>query len=284
VSSRDDAPGEFLAGFMDDYFAECDEHLTVVRRILIATDAGAAGIAMTGAALEELFRSFHSLKGLSGMVELREAELLAHHMEGYLRRLRAGETVLDAKGLDALIDGTNMLEQVIAARRAEQPPPPIDEAIDRLERLSAATTTPDASHPLPASAPPIAEGAAVRWKAIFTPSKALAERGVTVDRVRTRLRAVGRIVDATPRVSTDGGISFEFLVEGTPPEPDSAEWTSDGVAISREEVVEPVPEIAQRLTSSQFVRVDLARLDELMRMIGDLVISRARLSDSLSRV
>ena len=28
--------------------------------------------------LEELFRSFHSLKGLSGMVELRDAELLAH--------------------------------------------------------------------------------------------------------------------------------------------------------------------------------------------------------------
>ncbi len=35
---------------------------------------------------------------------------------------------------------------------------------------------------------------------------------------------------------------------------------------------------------SQFVRVDLGRLDELMRLIGDLVITRARLADSLARV
>ena len=36
--------------------------------------------------------------------------------------------------------------------------------------------------------------------------------------------------------------------------------------------------------TSHFVRVDLARLDELMRNVGDLVISRARLADTLSRV
>jgi two-component system chemotaxis sensor kinase CheA len=36
--------------------------------------------------------------------------------------------------------------------------------------------------------------------------------------------------------------------------------------------------------ASQVVRVDLARLDELMRHVGDLVISRARLSDTLSRI
>ena len=32
------------------------------------------------------------------------------------------------------------------------------------------------------------------------------------------------------------------------------------------------------------MRVDLARLDDLMRMIGDLVISRARLGDALARL
>ena len=35
--------------------------------------------------------------------------------------------------------------------------------------------------------------------------------------------------------------------------------------------------------SGHYVRVDLARLDELMRMIGDLVILRARLADTLAR-
>src|SRR6185436_2400807 len=35
---------------------------------------------------------------------------------------------------------------------------------------------------------------------------------------------------------------------------------------------------------SHYVRVDLMRLDDLMRNVGDLVISRARLAETLARV
>ncbi|HEY0871943.1 MAG TPA: chemotaxis protein CheW, partial [Vicinamibacterales bacterium] len=41
---------------------------------------------------------------------------------------------------------------------------------------------------------------------------------------------------------------------------------------------------APAASTSQFVRVDLARLDELMRLIGDVVITRARLGDSLAKM
>ena len=96
--SRPDLPeDDFLAGFMDDYFAECDEHLTAVRRILLAAE-GSGEHALTDAALEELFRSFHSMKGLSGMVGLRDAEQLAHGMESYLRRLRGRTALLEMLG------------------------------------------------------------------------------------------------------------------------------------------------------------------------------------------
>ena len=30
--------GDFFAQFLDDYFAECDEHLTLVRRHLLALE------------------------------------------------------------------------------------------------------------------------------------------------------------------------------------------------------------------------------------------------------
>src|SRR5690349_21555800 len=108
---------------MDDYFAESDEHLTAVRRILLAATPDSPAGGLTAPAIEELFRSFHSLKGLSGMVELRDAELLAHHMESYLRLLRDRESKLTVDGLDALIEGTTVLEQVIAARRDGVPAP-----------------------------------------------------------------------------------------------------------------------------------------------------------------
>jgi len=79
----------FGADFMDDYFAECDEHLATIRRLLLDLEGSlVAARPLPASAIEDLFRSFHSIKGISGMVELREAEMLAHHMESYLRVLR----------------------------------------------------------------------------------------------------------------------------------------------------------------------------------------------------
>ena len=76
---------------MDDYFAEAEEHIVAVRRSLLMLDR-VGGRPVSAAVLEELFRSCHSLKGISAMVELREAEVLAHHMESCLRAVRQGET------------------------------------------------------------------------------------------------------------------------------------------------------------------------------------------------
>ena len=63
-----------FAAFMDDYFAECDEHLAIIRRLLLELETSVgADRPVAAAVLEELFRSFHSIKGISGMVELRAA-------------------------------------------------------------------------------------------------------------------------------------------------------------------------------------------------------------------
>src|SRR5690606_29310879 len=63
LANPDTPTDDFLAGFLDDYFAECDEHLTTVRRLLAeAQPALSAG--MPAETVEELFRAFHSIKGL----------------------------------------------------------------------------------------------------------------------------------------------------------------------------------------------------------------------------
>src|SRR6187401_2137684 len=130
-TGRPMADEAFVAGFMDEYFIECEEHLTTIRRLLLALEAGSGGDAAP-AVLEELFRSFHSIKDISGMVELREAEMLAHHMESYLRALRQREARLSDAGMDALIRGVDALEQTIAARREGVAAPAIDQAVHRL--------------------------------------------------------------------------------------------------------------------------------------------------------
>ena len=102
TNSGQDQP--FADGFMDDYFAEADEHMVAVRRSLLTLET-AIGSSLPSAALEELFRSFHSLKGISAMVELREAELLAHHMESCLRAVRQGRLTLTSANFETLVDG-----------------------------------------------------------------------------------------------------------------------------------------------------------------------------------
>ena len=287
-----DAP---FPDFLDDYFAECDEHLTGVRRVLLTLEGSVGRAEINRAALDELFRHFHSVKGISGMVELRQAEDLAHRLEDYLRVLRQGAATLSADGMDALFDGTQLLEQVIAIRRDGGTFPPVAPVAARIARLVDAAPAEKASAAPLASAP---EASALpQWRCTFVPSADLVARGIRVDTVRARLAAVGEIVAAVPRVTADGAIAFDFALAAPLDEPTIASLRAEGVAVELipaadvAATVPPLadsaePEIASAGTAgpSHFVRVDLARLDELMRNVGDLVISRARLSDTLARV
>src|SRR5262249_51993360 len=147
------------------------------------------------------------------------------------------------------------------------------------------------SHVAVAMAPepaPVAVGRT--WAVTFTPSPDLIVRGIKIDTIRARLADIGRIERVTPRITAEGGISFEFLVF-TDDEPTLASWHDDGVAYEAVPApAEPAPTadaprpLDSTPATANFVRVDLARLDDLMRLVGDLVVSRARLEDTLQRV
>ena len=132
----------------------------------------------------------------------------------------------------------------------------------------------------------------------FVPSAALVERGVKVDTIRARLLKVGKILSVTPNVQASGGISFEFEVQ-TEDEAALAALSPDGVSyararepgVSREALAAidepssgPRAREAASAAPGNFVRVDLARLDDLMRVAGDLVVTRSRLEDTLHRI
>jgi two-component system chemotaxis sensor kinase CheA len=295
-----DQPADFLASFMEDYFAEAEEHLTAVRRGLLILESAVGGADLPPAIVEELFRGFHSLKGTSAMVELGEAERLAHEMESCLGSFRDRRFVLSAPAFEALVDGVTMLERVITARRARSAIPLVDPQIARLVQAcnegaaaaqSSLPASADSDRPVAA---PDADGAL--WTVTFKPSPELVARGVKVDAIRERLTGIGRIESVAPRVTASGGIAFEFQLR-TSNTAALHSWTDDG--ITYEPAAAPAPAngapsleasapagfgAASPASVMNFVRVDLNRLDELMRLVGDLVVSRARLEDTLLRV
>jgi two-component system chemotaxis sensor kinase CheA len=281
MSSPDNRPDNFADGFLAEYYAECDEHLTTVRRILLAAEHRPSSL--TAHALEELFRSFHSIKGLSGMVEVREAELVAHHLESCLRNLRGRTASVTHETLSMLIEGAQTLEQVIAARGDERAAPSTSELVTRLEALASSLNETAPSADIAAAEEPTTRRP--RWRVVFSPSAELAARGIGVDRVRALLTDAGDIVEAAPLVSPDGGIRFAFVIEGLLDDPEVADWPEQGLTVTRLPDAVSEPEKAPVvLAPSHYVRVELSRLDDLMRMIGDLVIDRARLDQALSRI
>jgi two-component system, chemotaxis family, sensor kinase CheA len=296
-----------FAEFLDDFFAECDEHLALVRRTLLALEPSIDQPQVSRELLDELFRSFHSLKGLASMVGVASVEQLAHHLESYLRVLRQGQLTLTATAFDALLAGTHLLEQAVIARRAAAPAPPIEAALARLAALVPEPTPAPTTAPGPrpassaqASSPDEAARLAAAsdrgdslWQVSFSPTAELAERGINVNSVRGRLQEAGELLRAAPRVIPGGGIAFDFVVASRPGDSAIEAWRADGLSVApwlSTPPDSPKPEssasVAPTLlgTPANVVRVDLARLDELMQQAGALVISRSRLADQLTRL
>src|SRR5688572_7137793 len=163
--------GEFLDRFLNEYYAECEEHLAVVRRTLLSLEDSIGQARPDATVTEELFRSFHSIKGISAMVEHREVELIAHEMESYLRALRDGQVRLATSGIEALIEGTRLLEHALAAHRASESQPDTVPVLTLLRALVTHGAEPAAA--VPGEPPLEAPAEAAVWKCVFTPSPAL---------------------------------------------------------------------------------------------------------------
>jgi two-component system chemotaxis sensor kinase CheA len=287
------ANDNFFNGFLDDYFAESEDHLNAATQTLLSLGAAIGHPVEERAAVDELFRFFHSLKAISAMVELRPAEQLAHHLEHYLRAIRDRELSLSATGVEVLVEGTRRLEHIITEYRFHRPLPGIDDVVGHVASMLG--NSEDAVAPAATRGERSGDAAQRRWACTFTPSRELLAQGIGVDSVRKRLSDLGTIVAAAPQVRPDGSIAFRFTLE-TDAGVDAQEALRDAAVAVEPASVEPAAPVAEiyrgrrqgddtaTVAPSHVVRVDLTRLDELMRNIGDLVISRARLTDTLARV
>lgn len=301
---------ELRAELLDDFYAECDEHLSTIRRQLITLDQSPDRETAAGA-IDACFRSLHSLKGNLAIVGLHAAERLAHAAEDVLRDSLRSQAAPGRRDVEWLASASQRLEQIVAAHRLHAALP------DVADVLAAQTPTPparaggvaaadDAAVPPavrgeagPGSPPPVRSAPPPGkrlWRCTFSPSRELDQRGVNINSVRQRLSAVGEILAAVPCVQAGGSIRFEFTV-GVPsdsPDPDCGE--EDGLVLEpaepvngpsappgREPAAAPAPAAGASISPSHVVRVDLSRLDDLMRITGELVIHRSRLDDRIAR-
>ena len=281
---------------LDDFFTECDEHLAHIRESLALLEPSIGKAQADRTVVEALFRNFHSFKGISAIVGLRAAEELAHVTEEYLREVMRGSVTLSAQGVELLMLATQRLERIASAFRSGQPFPANEKLVEDLRNASGKSKAEvEKGEDAAASIERARVRGLVLWKFTFIPSKQLDERGVNINSVRARLTVRGEILRATPRVRGEGVVAFEFIVGMKETPTDIALWEGDG--ITAELVDQPnvpvQPEAAPQqgqqdhtpfIAPSHVVRVDLPRLDDLMRIVGEMVIKRSRFEEEVNRV
>ena len=271
----------FAHEFLDDYYAESEEHLAVLRgRLLAFEESGARDLATSE--IRTIHRSLHTIKGLSGMVGFEEVESVAHALEDVLSRAPGGASS-HAEMVELFYRGIQLLDRALAARRERRPSPDVSAFVNEVTGMTGRT---DSVGLVRVDPPP---GGEELVHVRFQPTSELLPRGMGVEWVRERLQCAGSIRTVVPMVPPGGGsVVFDFDVEmhaGWTPDPeleiDEITWSVYPAEPGPAGAGHRAQPLAGSAVAGNLVRVDLARLDELMRMVGELVVSRARLEETL---
>jgi two-component system chemotaxis sensor kinase CheA len=297
---------EFVAGFL----LEADEHLHAAHQNLVAvTEAMQQGRAEPRA-VRELFRSLHTIKGLSSMVGAEPIVEISHEMEGILRAADQQGGRLEEETLTLLLQGARAIEErvraiahgglgavspapralVEALALAQRGEPPVAPA--PLGELS----LPDAvRHGLSAAdLEQLAQAAQAGRRVVlveFRPSPQRAAAGVNITSVRARLATLGELIKVVPRAVPDAPTGIAFWLLMVSDASDEALFEAAGGSDAHVEEVrwrklpsQPAPpaapadpELGDWAASEQSIRVSAHRLDEALERLSELVVTGFKL-------
>jgi two-component system chemotaxis sensor kinase CheA len=173
------------AAFQAIFFEEADEHLAAVEQILLRLDPAAPA----DEDLNAIFRAVHSIKGTSGMFGYAEIVSLTHVLENLLDILRKKERALTRQDIDALLRAGDVVKMQVAFRRGAAPQAPDMTAAEAELRALLGTSETDV-HRFQVRLGPLAE--AIEDDALQTMLAGLAAMG-EIDERDIRNQAGGEI-------------------------------------------------------------------------------------------
>lgn len=98
------------AELVGDFLIEAHEHLGAIESSLLELERGAD----SGEAVHAAFRSFHTLKGLAGFLEMDAIQRIAHEVETLLDLARNGELALAPDIIDLILDSKDAVSRQVA--------------------------------------------------------------------------------------------------------------------------------------------------------------------------
>ena len=193
--------------------------------------------------INAIFRPFHSVKGVASFLNLDGIRMLAHDLETLLDKARNEALAVTPELIDLILDGSDTLKAMIGQLRDDLEGREATELIDTSDIVR-------------------------RIK--------LAEQGADLPKQPKKLGTI---------LVEEGVINEDELQEALersqipPPRKLGQTLISEGMA-SPKDVSRALRKQAQQVTDSNTIRVDIKKLDDLIDMVGELVITQSMIRQS----
>ncbi|GFD96944.1 chemotaxis protein CheA [Alteromonas sp. KUL156] len=266
------------------FFDESDEHLQNMEQLLMTLDVDAPD----PEELNSIFRAAHSIKGGSGIFGFDALMNLTHVMENLLDKARNQEVQVTSAIVDIFLQTLDVLKDTLTAykEQTEVPQEQIDASIAVLEETLAKASgqSDDDVHESSLQQSASAASDDIEGFGFFDDEDAETQTSANEAKPQD-IEGFGLFDDEdgptenTPQAasaSDDEGFGF-YAPETLPVKPEASQATP---SVPKQPIVKPVkpqPKATSKEASS--IRVDTNKIDAMVNLVGELVITQSMLSN-----
>ena len=233
------------ASLLNDFIIEAFEHINEIEVNILNLEQNPEDKAVVNA----IFRPFHSIKGVAGFLNLEQIRDLAHCLENALDKVRNDELAVSASLIDVILDGADALKLMIGAikdglegRAVEQIDVNLKDFEKRLKNIEQE----------PGSGPAPSPG----------------------------VKKIGEILmDDGIIQKNDLDEVLEEAATNSPPKKIGQALIEEGKATPKQ-VSQALRKQSAQITDAGSIRVDTRKLDDLVNMVGELVITQSMIRQS----
>ncbi|WP_457568883.1 chemotaxis protein CheA [Desulfurobacterium sp.] len=261
--------------------------------------------------INRIFRGMHTLKGGAGFLNLTTIVELAHRMEDIFNKVRSGELKIDSEKLDILFEGLDKLKEALDMVRdsGEIPDPEdIDDILKKLDSIlegNETSSSQDASNSTESKENPDNKGSegsgkkmkfkedvpeALRKLIEKYPDKDLAgllEEIILMppeERPMEIIPVIEKLIEEGKEIKDLVEEEKEEKKEPPPPPPQPVSKKEPDKKPEPVKPPVPVKPPKEKKKTSDVIRIDVERIENLMNLVGEIVLDRNRIMRLISQL
>ncbi len=252
-----------MAEIVESFIVETQEIFEQLDQDLIQLEATPDDLEL----INRIFRAVHTVKGTAGFLSFEQMSTLAHRFEDVLNKMRKGQLAFEPWMLDTMLDAFDLmkvlLQQVIDKQLQDID---MSDILSRLEAIASGAGEGQAGaaeQAQPAESAPTSEDAT----------------GASAETASEPEKAEAAEPDAPVEQSQE---SAPVNPQATEPQPAETNTRASEPTASKKPQRKTPSKIGKIVDST--IRVDVERLDNLMNLVGELVLGRNRLAQIVGNI